>query len=36
MFLKNNTNSWSNYDNYSNFFPMTTIVFYPKLLMNRY
>ena len=33
MFLNNKTNFWSNYNNYSNFFPKTTIVIYTKLFM---
>ena len=36
MFLNNKTNFWSNYNNYSNFFPKTTIVIYPKLFLNDY
>ena len=33
MFLNNKTNFWSNYNNYSNFFPKTTIVIYHKLFI---
>ena len=33
MFLNNKTNFWSNYNNFSNFFPKTTIVIYTKLFI---
>ena len=36
FFVFNNIKFLDNYNNYSNFFPKTTIVIYPKLLFNDY